>query len=190
MMSTGKVITVAELKESLKSKLRAWEYIIIHHSQTRDKKILSDFEAIKNYHMSYRLNGDVITKEQADSLVAQGKTVIVPWKDIAYHYVIEYKDDKLVLREARDMDTSGAHCSGMNGKAIGICIVGDYDVTEPVDEQINLLSDTCLALMTAYNIPVEKIKPHHFYAPWKSCPGNKFPWMKFAKNIIDKNYLA
>lgn len=184
-MSTGKVITVAELTEKLKDVKRNWEFIILHHSQTPDRKFLSDFEAIKNFHMSYRFKGDIITKEQADAFEKEGKKITLPWKDIAYHFVIEYLNNELAIREGRDIETSGAHCVGMNGRALGICLVGDYDTAEPVDEQLTALVSLCRALMNRFSIPEQNIKPHHFYASWKSCPGNKFPWMKFAKQIID-----
>lgn len=185
-MSTGKVLSLAEIRESLCNSKRTWAFSIIHHSATPDGAFISDFDAIKKFHMSYRLKGDIITKDEAEKLIAQGQRVIMPWVDIAYHYVIEYDGGKLVVKEGRTLETSGAHCVGMNGKGLGICLVGNYDVKEPDDEQYNLLADVNVAIMKAYNVPIQNIKPHHFYAAWKSCPGNKFNWMKFASIIIDK----
>lgn len=185
-MSTGRVITLDELKQILAAAKRRWSFLVIHHSATPDGAFLSDFDAIKKFHMSYRYKGETITKEKAEELQSQGVKIILPWVDIAYHYVIEYLNGKLVLRLGRDIETSGAHCVGMNGKGVGICLVGNYDTKEPDDEQYELLSNMCIELMKAFQIPVQNIKPHHFYAPWKSCPGNKFNWMKFASNIINK----
>lgn len=185
-MSTGKILTLDELRGVLDTVKRNWEFIILHHSATPDGNFLSDFDAIKRFHMSYRLKGDIITKEKAEQLIAQGQRVILPWVDIAYHFILEYDGGKFVIKQGRDLETSGAHCVGMNGKGIGICVVGNYDVVEPTDEQLEIISNVCTELVCRFKIPVQNIKPHHFYAAWKSCPGNKFPWMKFAKQIIDK----
>ncbi len=35
------------------------------------------------------------------------------------------------------------------------------------------------SLILQYSIPVENIRMHREFAPYKSCPGTKFPWDRF-----------
>jgi len=181
--STGAFLKLEDLRRIAKETKRKWTHIIIHHSATPDRKFLSDFDAIKTFHMSYRYKGEIITKEKSKELTAKGERITAPWLDIGYHFLIEYFGGELWLRQGRSVESSGAHTVGMNGKAIGICLVGNYDITEPVEEQINLLADSCRILTEELEIPIQNIYPHHYYAAWKSCPGNKFNWTKLILRI-------
>ena len=165
--------------------MKNWRYIIIHHSATEDGQFLNDFAAIKRYHTAYRYNSRIITKEKAEQLMAEHKFVIKPCKDIGYHVVIEYDKNVLVEKQGRDLDTQGAHTTGLNGKAIGVCLVGDFDKKEPADEQYDLLVKAVLRLMKLCNIPLKNIRPHSYFASWKSCPGHKFNWTRFIIKITE-----
>lgn len=46
------------------------------------------------------------------------------FRSIGYHYVV-YIDGS--VHEGRPVDQAGAHCSGHNGRSIGICYVGGTD---------------------------------------------------------------
>jgi len=164
-----------------------WRYIIIHHSATEDGKIRSDFDTIKRFHTSYRYRDEIITKQQAEELIKQGKRVVLPWRDIGYHFVIEYENNVLKVKQGRELTDSGAHCIGMNNKGIGICLVGNFDIAEPVEEQYAALADLVFDLMRKYNIPLRNVRPHSFYATYKSCCGSKFVWSKLYCNIVKKN---
>jgi N-acetyl-anhydromuramyl-L-alanine amidase AmpD len=165
---------------------KAWRYIVIHHSFTEDGKLLNNFKAIENYHTSYRYNDNIISKQKADKLMAQGKYIIKPWRKIGYHYVIEYDNNILVTKPGRLLDESGAHCQGLNGQAIGVCVIGNFDVKEPDDAQYEMLVNKTIELMKQFNIPIGNIRPHSYFAPWKSCPGHKFNWTKFICAIQSK----
>ncbi len=130
------------------------EYIIIHHSLTDDNVTLSDFEAIRNYHINH--NG---------------------WRDIGYHWVLEKVNNKWVWRAGRKETEDGAHCKeqGMNFKSIGVCVVGNFDKDTPTDEIYELVAAKCKDIMSRWpKIKVENIKPHREYATYKSCPGKNF----------------
>jgi hypothetical protein len=163
-----------------------WRYIIIHHSLTEDGLFLNDFAAIEKYHKSFRYNDRIISEKEALELINKGKYVIKPWRKIGYHFIIEYDKNILVTKPGRNLDEPGAHCSGLNGQAIGICIVGNFDIKEPMDEQYNMLVDLTLRLMKEYNISIINLKPHSYFAPWKSCPGHKFNWTKYICDIQNK----
>lgn len=130
------------------------EYIIIHHSLTDDNVMLSDFEAIRRYHM--QVNG---------------------WRDIGYHWVLEKVNNKWVWRAGRKETEDGAHCKeqGMNFKSVGICVVGNFDKDTPTDEIYELVAAKCKDIMSRWPaIKAENIKPHREYATYKSCPGKNF----------------
>lgn len=138
-----------------------WQGIIIHHSFTTDGKLLSSFEAIKNYHIKTK-----------------------GWLDIGYHYIIEYVNNVLTIRAGRDLDTIGAHTIGKNETHLGICIVGNFDETKPDKDHYTLTAQLCSALISGYkNLTVDNIKPHSLYAPYKTCCGHLFDFGKLVLEI-------
>jgi len=163
--------------------MKNWKYIIIHHSTTEDGKFLNDFKAIERFHTSYRYNDDIVTKEKAEELMRAHKFITLPWKKIGYQKVIEYDNNILVVKDGRTLDESGAHCKGLNSRAIGICLVGDFDKKEPVEEQYDKLVEVIIPLIKQLNIKLSDIRPHSYFASWKSCPGHKFNWTKFIIKI-------
>jgi len=177
---------------------KKWEYIIIHHSATSDSRA-KDWESIRRYHMSYRFNDKIITKEQYDYYIAIGKSgdLQKPWKDIGYHFGVEYIDGQLKVLEGRSLNESGAH-SGIpgdtrfNDHGIGICLVGSYDNKEPNEEQINVLIDLVISLIKKFDISIDKVIGHRevydlLRKPrMKSCPGSKFNMIDFRRRLHDR----
>jgi hypothetical protein len=183
--SDGKILSIEDFTADISGVKKDWTAVVIHHSETPDGKLLSDFDAIKRFHTSYRFKGDIITADKARELSEKGVTITRPWQDIGYNYVVEYVNNILVIRRGRSLEIPGAHCVGMNNKAVGICLVGNYDVSEPVDEQYNILAEMSAALIKRWHIPLENFKPHHYYAAWKTCPGLKFNWTKYSVKVIN-----
>lgn len=149
-------------------------HIVIHHSLTNDG-VLSDFAAIRRYHIEH--NG---------------------WKDIGYHLVVEEVDGKLVLEHGREIGTVGAHCieMGMNEKSIGICVVGNFDIAPPGITKMYFLRDLCFALMVNYYIPASNVLGHRDVGlmanydwrlgEYKSCPGKLFDMDMFREMLSYK----
>jgi N-acetylmuramoyl-L-alanine amidase len=137
------------------------EKIIIHHSLTKDGKVV-DWTAIRKYHIEH--NG---------------------WNDIGYHWGIELVGDKWVIQKGRDEITKGSHTKEQNTnyKSIGICVVGNYDISSLPQEAFKLLVKLITDINTRYKkqFPIE---PHSKYATYKSCPGKLFP----LKAVIDAVY--
>ena len=128
-----------------------WTHIILHHSLTADGIVVNS-SAIRRYHIEH--NG---------------------WNDIGYHFLVEKatrrNDYEVIL--GRTLDKPGAHTKGMNRCAIGICIVGNYDLVSPEPEMFERLVPVLKWLRKEYKIPLDNIKGHRDYAN-KSCPGDNF----------------
>lgn len=134
--------------------MKHWTYIMIHHSLTKDGQV-ADWPAIKNYHIKER-----------------------GWSDIGYHFGVEKIRGIYQVQFGRDLNVAGAHCKegSMNSLAVGICLVGNFDVEVPCLNALSMLAyGLVVPLMRRFSIPVENIFTHHEYASYKSCPGKLFP---------------
>lgn len=139
--------------------MNAPEMIIIHHSATADGSTLNDFNAIRNYHINTN-----------------------KWNDIGYHWVIEY-DNGIKVKQGRKENVTGAHTLGYNEKSIGICVVGNFDKTQPTVEQMTVLKNLITDIYKRYGrLPIHY---HNEFAN-KTCPG-KFFYDKFRlQSEVDK----
>lgn len=129
-----------------------WQGVCIHHSATKDSGT-SSWEAIRKYHLN--VNG---------------------WSEIGYHFGVEIVNYSPVIRIGRSVDRSGAHAVGLNDTHLGICIVGNFDASQPRADVLNqlsvLISD--LAMIHGFEIDESVVKYHRDVAN-KTCPGMLFP---------------
>lgn len=128
---------------------------MIHHSLTKDTGTVS-WSAIRKYHVQH-----------------------LGWKDIGYHFGIEWAGLEHEAVVGRPLDMEGAHCKEgqMNQKAIGICVVGNYDMYEPSSHALLCLANRLiLPLSRIFNIPLDRqhIVFHREFARYKTCPGTYF----------------
>lgn len=123
---------------------------MIHHSGTEDGNAV-DWKAIRDYHVNHN-----------------------HWGDIGYHFGCEWIGETWQLLIGRALTREGAHCPGMNWKAIGICIVGDYDLIIPMPQQLDLVVYKLIRpMMEIFKIPAKNIVRHKdFYET--DCPGKFF----------------
>ena len=140
---------------------RTWEEILIHHSATPDGATY-DTAAIKNYHVNTK-----------------------GWNDIGYHFLLEFMNGRLSYVIGRGMNDDGAHTIGRNKQAIGICVVGNFDIIEPSHQHYFLTACLCREIMRKCSIPAWKVNPHWAYAD-KSCPGKMFNTVKLRYEYIEK----
>jgi len=157
-------------------------HIIIHHSLTKDTGTVS-WGAIRHYHKSYAYQGNIITKETADELIADGKTIKRPWLDIGYHVGIELVNEDYEILLGRMPNVRGAHCPPMNGKSIGICAIGNFDVAQPPREQWLLTLRVAHYFSKVYDIFPANVKGHRDYNPHKTCPGNFWDMDQFREDL-------
>ena len=142
---------------------KKWKYIIIHHSATEGGSSL-------NIHMAHRGKG---------------------WDSIGYHFVIDNgtggkKDGQIETTPRWLKQLDGAHCkaSDMNYKAIGICLVGNFDNENVSTKQMQSLVELVNQLRKYYKIPAKNILQHGKVADAAThCPGTGFPWDEFKRRL-------
>lgn len=92
------------------------------------------------------------------------------WSDIGYHYVV-YRDG--TIHEGRDVNISGAHCTGHNANSIGVVYVGGVapDGKTPKDTRTDLQKAGLLSLLLDLRklYPKAEIHGHRDFAN-KACP--------------------
>lgn len=105
---------------------------------------------------------------------------------VGYHFVIE-KDGTVV--QAREGDEEGAHTVGQNFSSIGICLVGNFSVSNPTEKQINALGALLSRLVATYSLDAYDIVPHRTYKQTE-CYGarlaNTWAALVFLKYEIER----
>lgn len=140
-----------------------WKFIIIHHSATDEGNSLS----FNRHHIQRGFGG------------------------VGYHFVIDNGtsskiDGQIEVAPRWIKQQNGAHCkaSEMNCRAIGICLVGNFNVEQVSNEQMNALVFLVNTLRNYYKIPIENIMGHgQVPGANTECPGKRFPWQKF-KSVL------
>lgn len=141
-----------------------WTYIIIHHSGTEEGSALQ-------FHRSHLNKG---------------------WdKGVGYHFVIDRnqssKQDGQIESTPRWIkQEDGAHCKAddMNLRAIGICLVGNFDEDRMSQKQMESLVFLVNKLRRHYNIPLDHVLGHgKVFGASTHCPGIHFPWDEFMLRL-------
>lgn len=101
------------------------------------------------------------------------------WGGIGYNFYIR-KDGKIY--KGRDINKKGAHCIGRNNDSIGIALEGNFEITEPTNEQIVSLLRLSLMLLDYYG--VDNINLHKDFNS-TDCPGKNFPYEMYKQLFYD-----
>ena len=125
---------------------RAWAVIVVHHSASREGGAVR----FDGWHK------------------ARG------WDGVGYDFVIGNGTDTadgaiettFRWKEQRD----GAHAKGWNDLGIGICLVGNFEDSEPTPKQMESLVRLVRHLRRRFHVPPERIVPHGSVNPTQ-CPG-------------------
>ena len=90
---------------------------------------------------------------------------------VGYHWLIETDG---AIKLAREEDEIGAHDAGENPNSLGICLAGNFNITQPTDLQkiavVRLLSE----IKSRWPIPLTRIEPHRWDDDTE-CPGTLLP---------------
>lgn len=122
-----------------------WERILVHHSAGPDGAI-SNYEQIRAQHLS------------------RG------WLDIGYHAVVELVGSRVIHRPGRPTTMNGSHCPGQNAHALGVCVIGNFETTEPSAAHLHALTDQLATWCAIYDISPTAIFGHRDFRA-TLCPG-------------------
>lgn len=144
-------------------KTNKWKYIIIHHSASDEGNSLF-------FRKVHRAKG---------------------WNEIGYDFIIDNGsmgkgDGQIEVGPRWIKQQNGAHCAagGMNYKAIGICLVGNFSKERVSQKQLDSLDYLVNLLRKYYNIPLSHIMGHGQVPGAKTeCPGKFFPWKEFRQGL-------
>jgi hypothetical protein len=101
------------------------------------------------------------------------------WGDVGYHYLI---DPEGRIYEGRRLAWRGAHVAGLNDHKIGICLLGNFEVTKPTAASLSTLGRLLDDLRSRNNIPRSRVSHHTALASAghaTECPGrNLIGWVQ------------
>jgi len=135
--------------------VKKWEGICIHHSSSNDVSR----ETVNSWH---RMRG-------------WGKKYLDGIYSIGYHFLV-HKDG--IIETGRPLSISGAHAKGYNERLIGLCVLGNFEVESPSNEQYVITAYLITLLSKIYNFDSSKVYFHRDISN-TNCPGKNF-----NKNIL------
>jgi len=131
-------------------------HIFVHHTAVSYDKNPDQWNATNNYHRD---------KWGVES-------------SLGYYAGYNYEISKIGSIKQFRVDgevTVAQYQKNMNdGRAISICLDGNFDIEDPTDDQVKVLYSLIETKMKQYGIKRENIKPHRHVAP-KTCWGSRLP---------------
>jgi len=149
-----------------------WKYIVIHHSGPPGRGNAAIFDRVHR-----NQNG---------------------WDELGYHFVIgngtDSPDGLVEVGSRWRTQKHGAHCktddNRFNDYGIGICLVGNFDLTHPTAAQMASLQKLVAYLAERYDIPTSRILGHREAVATvpserrgTDCPGRFFDMKLFRQAI-------
>ena len=141
-----------------------WKNIVVHHSASSKGSLKS----MDMYHRQKRKmeNG------------------------LAYHFVIGNgrgsPDGKIEIGNRWKRQIKGGHLASdaQNYVSLGICLVGNFDVSKPTAAQMKSLTALTAYLMRRCNISKSAVKSHQqINTRPTACPGKQFPMQSLMNNL-------
>jgi hypothetical protein len=134
---------------------RRWREIVVHHSAGE----YGNLEFIDRVHRDER-----------------------GWRMAGYHFIIGNgtgsADGEIEAGPRWLTQEIGSHCRGHNRTAIGICLVGNFDVEghRPSEAQLHAAAQLTAQLALVFEIPRQSILVHReIDGALTACPGRHFP---------------
>ena len=116
------------------------------------------------------------------------------WDGVGYDFVIgngtDSGDGQVEVTFRWRKQVPGAHCGGTPGNwanedGVGICLVGNFNNTEPTSRQMQSLLKLVSFLQSRYNIPSSRVYGHNTTPGGRKtdCPGRKFLMTRFKSML-------
>ena len=130
---------------------RSWKWIVIHHSATPSG-------SARTFDRMHRDKG---------------------WDELGYHFVIgngtDSGDGQIEVGSRWPKQKWGAHAKTPNNEyndyGIGICLVGNFDIERPTQQQTRALARLVSYLMKTYDVPSSRVLGHADTGKPTDCPG-------------------
>jgi hypothetical protein len=105
------------------------------------------------------------------------------WQGVGYDFVIgngtDSKDGEIEVTFRWSEQKDGAHVKGWNDVAIGICLVGNFEETDPTPKQRDALVRLLRHLRRRFGVPPQRIVGHGALGA-TLCPGKRFKLAEFV----------
>lgn len=151
--------------------------LCIHHSGVSHEKNADQFKANNEYH-----------KAKFNFVSLSGFYLGYHYEIAANGYIAQARNDGERSAAAYQSWTRGLpprYTGNMNdGRALHICIDGNFDIEKPTPSQVYALRDWLKAKCGQYKIPKGNIYFHRNFAQ-KTCPGMNME-LGWIRNLIDK----
>ena len=175
---------------------RAWKGMVWHHSASPDG-VARDWPGIAHYHTSYRIDFNIVSKEDYDRRLAakEGAHFEVPWRAVGYNGGVELVAGIPVFWPGRPLSMIGAHAglaghsNAFNEEYIGLCCIGNYDVFPPSKPVWDFCLGITRAFMARFNFPAAHVLGHRetfdkLGVPrQKTCPGAAWSMDMFRQDL-------
>jgi hypothetical protein len=138
---------------------RAWGVIVVHHSATARG-------SAKVFDAWHRQKG---------------------WDGIGYDFVVgngsDTGDGEIEVTFRWREQREGAHAKGWNDLAVGICLVGNFEETDPTPAQREALVRLVRHLRRRFQVPPERVVGHGSLNP-TLCPGKR---LDMKRLVVDSD---
>lgn len=108
------------------------------------------------------------------------------WDDIGYHYLIgngKLSQDGRIYT-GRPECYIGAHAYGHNTDSLGISLIGNLDIQNPTDKQLESLRKLTREKLRQYNLSPSCVLGHsELEGVTKTCPGSQFNLDEFRESL-------
>ncbi len=148
---------------------RPWKYIVVHHSANATGGL------------------DQIDRDHRKVLGFEG---------CGYHFVIgngtDSPDGQVEVASRWSNQKNGVHCRNgknpdVNEYGIGICLVGNFDQSEPTPKQVAAAKALVAYLADRYQVPANHVGAHDEFSDGPTaCPGQYFP----SEAIFGSKHMA
>ncbi|MEC8655308.1 MAG: LysM peptidoglycan-binding domain-containing protein [Verrucomicrobiota bacterium] len=156
--------TVRRSLDAIRPKSGKWTRIVIHHSATPTDDAM-------NMHRVHKARG-----------MKNG---------LAYHFVIsngsrKATDGEIFMGGRWKDQLDGGHMKSQsyNRTSIGICLIGNFELRAPTNQQMKSLEGLCKYLMKRCGIPADKVTTHKIlHRNHTKCPGKYFSLPSLIQRI-------